>query len=633
MFFKTASRINPDTGTLTIYYRLVENCRNVLGEVRQRSIMPVGFMEGITAEELWAVADGLNDKVSGGQTLFSGNTLVQGYIDSLYERMVKEKRIDRLLDVKAKHVEGDWQRIDLNSIHNRDVREVGAEWMSLQTLYKLGVDKYLENRDWSEKDIKLALADIVSRAVYPASEIKTVRFMQDNSAICELLGLDASKITKDTLYRTSHRLYAEREGLEHHLSRKTNELFDLQDKIILYDLTNTYFEGELRESQLARRGRSKEKRSDCPLLVLALVVNVEGFIKYSAIYEGNMADCKTLGDMIDKLRVATSESSKAVVVIDAGISTAENLHMIVAKGYDYVCVSRSNLSKYSTVEGAMPVTVNDRKGRAIELVNVKPEKATDQEYYLKVTSPSKALKEESMYRQFIKRYEEGLQVIAAGIDKKGGVKRYDKVNIRIGRLNAKYPSVNRMYKIELTKDEKDLCTSMTWSKIHEASVDKANTFGVYFLRTSILEDDESIIWTIYNCIREVENSFRTLKTDLDLRPIYHKTDEASSAHLHLGMMAYWVVNTIRYQLKASGITSQWRELVRMMNTQKCVTTTMRNDREEHISIRCCSQPAPKVAIVYDTLRLKPAPFVRKKSVVPKSETKKNRKIDVQIDTG
>ncbi|MDR1864387.1 MAG: hypothetical protein LBR08_02330 [Bacteroidales bacterium] len=380
MFFKTATRINPVTGNMSICYRLVENCRNVPGEVRQRSIMAVGYMEGISAGELWAVADGLNDRISGKERLFSDNPRVEGYISSLYERLVKEKRIDRLLEIRAKNVEGDWQKVNLSSIHNRDVREVGAEWMSLQTLYRLGMDKYLERRDWEKKDISLALADIVSRAVYPASEMKTVRFMQENSAICELLDLDASRITKDRLYRISNRLYAEKEGLENFLSRKTNELFDLQDRIILYDLTNTYFEGEMRGSLMARRGRSKEKRSDCPLFVLAVVVNVEGFIKYSAIYQGNMADCATLGEMIDRLGVATGEQSKAVVVIEAGIATEDNLKMITAKGYDCLCVSRTTLSKYSVVEGARPVTVTDRRNRAIELVHVQTEKSPDHEY-------------------------------------------------------------------------------------------------------------------------------------------------------------------------------------------------------------------------------------------------------------
>jgi transposase len=405
----------------------------------------------------------------------------------------------------------------------------------------------------------------------------------------------------------------------------------------------------MRESDLARHGRSKEKRSDCPLVVLALVVNVEGFIKYSAIYEGNMADCKTLGDMIDKLVSATtvtpmvsSDKSKRIIVIDAGIATEDNLRMITEKGYlyfvrstkyDYVCVSRSSLKKYSVAEGTSPVVVLDNKQRPIELVQVQTADTADRSYYLKVTSPSKALKETSMYQQFIIRYEEGLALIVKGITTKGGVKKYDKVNQRIGRLAQKYPSVHQLYNITVEKDEKDVCTSMTWMKKEQAIIDRENTYGVYFLRTMIEEADENLVWTVYNCIREVESSIRTLKSDLDLRPVFHKTDEATQAHIHLGLMAYWVVNTIRHQLKVKGITSDWRELVRVMNTQKCVTTTMTNDKEQRLSVRCCSKPLPKAALLYDALKMTHAPFIHKKSVVLKIEPKSTGKVVPLKDTG
>lgn len=132
--------------------------------------------------------------------------------------------------------------------------------------------------------------------------------------------------------------------MEQHLSVRTNELFDIEDKIMLYDLTNTYLEGRKLRSKLAKHGRSKEKRGDAKLVVLALVVNPEGFIKYSSVLEGNMADSKTLEGMNDKLRIKTSDSAKkALVVIDAGIAVEGNLEMIKAKGYDYLCVSRSSL--------------------------------------------------------------------------------------------------------------------------------------------------------------------------------------------------------------------------------------------------------------------------------------------------
>jgi len=639
MFFKTHSRINPETGRLSIYYRLVENNRNAVGGISQRSIMGVGFMDDVSTEELHLIADGLNERLSGQVSLIANSEKVESYVEHLYRRLLKEKRIDRVLESRRRLADCDWQRIDMNSLENRDIRELGGEWLCLQTVRQLGIDRYLESHGWSDYDRNLALAHIVCRTVYPASELKTLRYIRENSSIGELLGLNVQDITKDQLYKICHWLYREKDGLENHLSRKTNEMFDLEDKIILYDLSNTYFEGEMRESDLARHGRSKEKRSDCPLVVLALVVNVEGFIKYSAIYEGNMADCNTLGNMIDKLVSATTatpvtdDKKKRIVVIDAGIATEENLKMITGKGYDYVCVSRSSLKKYTVMEGSLPVVVYDHKRRPIELIQVQTPEATDSEYYLKVTSPSKALKESSMNNQFCTRYEEGLAQIVKGITSKGGVKKYDRVNQRIGRLAQKYPSVHSLYEINLEKNAKDICTSMTYEKKNQLAIERKNTYGVYFLRTSIEDANENLVWTVYNCIREIESSIRCLKSDLDLRPIFHKTDDATQAHIHLGLIAYWIVNTIRYQLKGKGLTSDWRELVRVMNTQKCVTTSMNNDKGQRLSIRCCSQPTEKVRLIYSVLKMREAPFIRKKSVVLKIEPQKFGEVEKQIDTG
>jgi hypothetical protein len=409
MFFKTHSRINPQTGRLSIYYRLVENNRTALGGISQRSIMGVGFMDDVNTEELHLIADGLNDRISGQVRLIEDSPKVQDYVEHLYNRLIKEKRIDRVLDFQKRMASCDWQRVDMNSLENREVRELGGEWLCLQTVRQLGIDRYLESKKWEDLDRDLALAHIVCRTVYPSSELKTLRYMQENSAICELLGLDVHDITKDRLYNISRRLYAEKNGLENYLSRKTSELFDLEDKIIIYDLTNSYYEGEMRKSILARFGRSKEKRSDCPLLVLTLVVNVEGFIKYSAIYEGNMADCNTLRETIDCLMSATTatpvtaDGKKRIVVIDAGIATEDNLKMLTDSKYDYVCVSRSSLKKYTVAEGSSPVVVYDHRKRPIELAKVQTPDAADSEYYLKVTGPLKALKESSMNRQFCAR--------------------------------------------------------------------------------------------------------------------------------------------------------------------------------------------------------------------------------------
>lgn len=617
MYFRSSIRRNPKTGNLSGYYRLIESYRGLQGRVCHRTLLSVGFLDELTEKQISAIQKGLNSRVSGlEQSLFPDaepDPVVTKNIDKFYSQLKQENRLDI---PSTKGSEKNWQTIDIDSIRNRDVRELGAEWLGYQAVKQLKIDRFLFDKGWAPAKVSLALAHMIGRAVYPASELKTSRWMQENSAVCEITGCDAKKITKDKLYSISHALYAEREPLEQYLSTKTDELFDIQDNIILYDLTNTYFEGRKKNSQIARFGRSKEKRSDARLVVLALVINPVGFIKYSAIYEGNKADCKTLPDMIDKLRRATSSSAKrALVIIDAGIATDKNLKLILEKGYDYLCVSRSKIKDYTIDLESKPVIVFDKKNQKIELCKINSPNSTD--YFLRINSEAKKLKESAMNSRFKDRFEEGLVKIEASLHKKCGIKRHDRVHERIGRLKQRYPSIHRFYLIEVKSNEKNIATSLTWAIKQGTSPDQDS--GEYFIRTSLKQTDEEIAWKSYNLIREIEYTIRVLKTDLDLRPIFHKNDDSTMAHLHLGLLAYTVVNTIRYQLKQKNIHSSWSEIVRIMNTQKCVTTIAQNNHDELIIIRKSSEPEPKAVQIYEALNYKHIPFTKKRSVVLKSE--------------
>jgi transposase len=608
-------RVNPKTDKLSGYNRLIESYRNINERVCHRQMLAAGFLDELSAAQLNLIQKGLNLRVEGlDNLLFAEETdpIVAAYIERFYQQLSKEKRIDAPLKTNTAK---NWQTIDINTIRNKDVREMGPEWLCYQSLKQLKMDSFLESKGWSPDKTALALTHLISRAVYPASEYQTSRWIRENSAVCEITGYDVKKITKDRLYSISHALYAEKDALEQYLSKKTNELFDLQDKIILYDLTNTYFEGTKRHSQLARFGRSKEKRSDARLVVLAVVINPEGFIKYSTIYEGNKADCKTLVDMIEKLRLATSLTEKrALVVIDARIVTDENLKLILDKGYDYLCVSRATIKDYAIEAGNKCVTITDKKKQPIQLCKVNTAHSTD--YYLRVKSQAKGIKESSMNSRFKDRFEEGLAKIENSLHKKGGVKLSEKVYERIGRLKQKYPSIHRFYQIDVQTSEANIVTSLKW--IIKPATDPDLNSGIYFLRTSLTDPDETMVWMFYNIIREIEYTFRVLKTDLDLRPIFHQNDDSILAHLYLGLLAYSLVNTIRYQLKQKNITSCWSELVRIMNTQKCVTTIVQNKQDEFIVVRRCSEPEPKAKQIYDALQYKSAPFIRKKSVVLKT---------------
>ncbi len=215
--------------------------------VCHRTILNAGYLDELTTDQLNLIQKILTAKVAGHdnplfELPYTDDMAVMRYVDDFYRRMVTDVFVHKS-DKKASKNGKDLQLIDLNSIRNKDVREIGAEWLSYQAMRQLQIAPFPESLGWSEDQVRLARTHIISRAVYPASELETTRWIRENSAVCEVTGYDTGQITKDRLYAISKKLYAQKEALEQHLSVRTNELFDIQDKIILYDLTNTYFEG------------------------------------------------------------------------------------------------------------------------------------------------------------------------------------------------------------------------------------------------------------------------------------------------------------------------------------------------------------------------------------------------------
>lgn len=327
-------------------YRLVESYRNSTGRVCHRTILNIGFLEGdLSADQLNLIARRLTDLYQQKASLFpETDPLVVKWVNEFWNRIVNEKRLGLTL------YNPDSRMIYTDTIRHNNVREIGAEWIYYNTWQQLGMDKVLIDNGFSESEVQLAQTQVFSRAIYPDSELATSKWIKENSAITEIMGFDLDRVNKDCLYKSALRLNTIQKQLEHHLSIRTNELFDIQDKIVLYDLTKSmatpaYFEGEKRNSTLAKFGRSKEKRSDCRLVVLALVVNIFGFVKHSSIHEGNFSDSQGLDKVIQSLDQTTG-SQKPLIVLDAGIATKENLALIRSKGYHYLCVSRTKLKNY-----------------------------------------------------------------------------------------------------------------------------------------------------------------------------------------------------------------------------------------------------------------------------------------------
>jgi transposase len=617
MFFKFSLRKNPSTQKIDSYYRLVEGLRDEDGKVKHRTLLNVGFLEQtFSFDQINTVCRILNNRYQHKVELFAVQVdgICLALANELWEKLIAQKKIDP--EMYSEHS----RKVVLDEIVHKEGKEIGAEWMCYQTLQDLGVERVLLSQGFTEHQSKLALTQIISRAVYPASELRTSKWIVDNSAVCELTKDDISKITKDKLYDSALRLYGVKTALEQHLSTRTNELFDITDKILLYDLTNTYFEGQKRNSKLAKFGRSKEKRSDAKIIVLALAVNTLGFIKYHSIHEGNMSDSNNLNQVLEKLS-KNIHYNNPTVVIDAGIATEQNLNLIKSKGYKYVCVSRVTPKDYEVQKNKLSVLLTTKSKQAVLLKSLNTPGQKD--FFMSVESEAKALKEQSMKTQFEERFEDMLRTAVNALSSKSGIKQYDKVLERIGRAKQKYPSVAKYYVIEIKHDDKtNIVSEITWHKDETLYAQKIDGLGKYFIRTNIDIVDEVELWNIYNIIREIESTFRCLKTDLDLRPIYHKNDESTMAHLHLGLLAYWVVNTIRQRLKLQNINTCWTEILRIANTQKIITTEGQNTVGKVIRVKKCTEPNEALKKMYSALLMDIKPFHKKKSVVHKPELKK-----------
>ena len=454
MFIKSIIKTDKQTGKKYQYYRLCESFR-IGNNTRHRNILSLGKLEELSTDiDRKTLANRIEQLLNNTSGLFDNE--IPAVIEKLameFTGILRRKAAEEVptLEQVTTHDEvSDYERIDMQSIRHEDVREMGAEWMCKQAIDELDIAGFLRDRGFEEEQINTCLMHIVSRAVYPASEHKTEQWIGDNSAVAELFGKEASRVSRHMLYKAAVDLYEQKDELEKHLSVNTNDLFGLDDKIILYDLTNTYFEGRKAHSSIAQFGRSKEKRSDCKLVVLALVTNGEGFVKYSRFFSGNTTDCTTLTDILTTLDSYTgTRDLKPIIALDAGIATEANLTLLKEKEYHYVCVSRIKLKDYQ-LAGGDSIQLHDNRDNPIEIRMV-DKKEEGEDTFLYVHSQQKAVKEAAMKRHYNAHMETQLTALKASVGKKGGVKKYEKVMQRIGRIKQRYAKAAQYYNITVTQ--------------------------------------------------------------------------------------------------------------------------------------------------------------------------------------
>ena len=583
-------------------HRLVHSER-VGDAVRQRTLLNLGRHFNIPQAQWPQLCARIDDILAGQAPLVA---------DCPHAVEHEAQRIASQLVVRGPQVSGaapgptDVQPLDVDSLRLVRPRSVGVEQLGLWALDQLGLPALLADLGVNGALRAAAAGVIVGRLAHPASERATHHWLQERSGLGELLGGDFETVGAMQLYRASDALVKHREAIEAHLFDRAMGLFDLQPTVTLYDLTNTYFEGEAGEQPQAQRGHSKEKRSDCPLLTLGLMLDASGFVRRSKVFAGNVREQRTLAGMLEALEAPPG----ALVVMDRGVATEACVQWLRDHDYRYLVVSRERHRQFDA-EGA--VSLQTRSNQTVHMHKVV---STDpDEVRLYCYSEERAEKERGIVERFATRFETALTELHEGLARPRAHKRLDQVWQRIGRLKTNHSRVASHYQIEVAADVTgEKAVAVTWTR-RPRDGSMATHPGVYCLRSSETAWDEDALWRTYTTLTDVEAVFRSLKSELGLRPIYHHKPRRADGHLFITVIAYQLVQVIRTRLRGHGNPASWTTLRRILVGQQRVTATFRRPDGRTLHVRTATQAEPGQRDIYDALGVDPHPGGVRKTLI------------------
>ncbi|MDR2457979.1 MAG: IS1634 family transposase [Clostridiales Family XIII bacterium] len=576
-----------------------------LGRTQQRIVLNLGARYSFPKEHWKSLCQRVEEILVGFTPLF------------LPEQSIEQeaKRLVHLIQLKECFSgEVDSNKTSLNGYYLEDMdyvepRTVGLENISMHALNELQIDKIFSEVGFNQHQSNLSKALIIGRMIHPASELSTYYWLQKFSALGEILGEDFNFLSHMSLYRACDNLLAKKDEIETKLF--DNILYDKSrgDTICLYDITNTYLEGQPKNNK-AKYGLSKEKRSDCLLVSLAIIIDGSGFIRKSIILPGNISEQSTLENMIEKLNPAPN----TLFVMDRGIATSKNVTFLKENGYRYLVMNRDTKREFDVNLGKPLINAG---GNEILIYSQMNEDNT--ELKLMCRSEKRADKEIAMLEKRMKKFEERMTLLCDSLKRPRARRDLDTVSRAIGKITQEFAGVSQYYKIEVQDNRFTKKLHEPFKVIHiryerkDTSGTKLAHPGVYSLKTNDLTLSPESMWQKYIELTRVESVFRSLKSELGLRPIYHRKEERIDSHIFVSILAFQGVHMIRHLLSKENIHDSWTTLRETLSTHVRVTARVKSKVKGTIEYRKTTIPEEHQLRIYNALRLNPmSPKVTKK---------------------
>jgi transposase len=499
-------------------------------------------------------------------------------------------------------VQPEWVEVDVSRLRVERAVDFGAYWLGLQLIEKLGLLDFLagvlgrgrEKIPWST----MAMVLVLMRLVDPSSELRIAEQLFERTALSDLLGIPPAKVNDDRLYRALDKIRPHKEALEKHLKERLGRLFCIEYDLLLYDITSTYFEGECRGNSQAQFGYSRDKRSDCKQVLVALVVSRCGMPLGYEQFAGNRADVSTVGEMVQKIEARYGRADR-IWVMDRGMVSEKTMAFLRSEDRRYIVgTPRGQLRQFegelAKEEGWEPIM----EGLFAKLI----ETEGGRERFILCRSLSRGAKEKAMLARFAGRIEEGLAKLAEAC---GGEKRLraSVMERRIGGLLARNSRARGLFRVTVGSRQ-DGGASIEWEKLEEASQWAGLKEGCYLLRTNVQGSDVAELWRTYIQLTEAEAAFRIAKSDLGIRPIWHQKGERVGAHILVCFLAYVLWKTLGQMCKGAGLGNEPRKVIDELGGIKMVDVVLPTRAGVELRRRCISQPTKAQAILLDRLKLR-----------------------------
>lgn len=638
MFFRETRSKN----SKSIVLQLVENVRGDKGP-RQRLVVSLGTNFKILKKDRRAVAIIVENRLRGNQaSLFEEDPAHVACADKIIKKIQVEGKWESSREKvqQFKHAilseknTAPTAHIFINDVTHGYNRILGPVLIGHCFWNRLNFPGILKESGLNDRQILTAEISVLNRLIAQDSENALLSWLP-TVALDELLGVDTNQFGDDRFYRISDTLLQRQSEIEEGLYQREKDLFSLEDCIFLYDLTNTYFEGMCAGNPRAEFSfNQKEKRTDCRQIVVALMLDGDGFLRKHRVFNGKMSDAKSLEIILNELKPDFESKEMPTIIFDRGVVSKENLELLGQyENLRYIIMCRPD--EEALFEGDF----RDGEFKPVEGTKSNVEvslKSTDDAVYVLCKSEPRNLKETAMRNNKEQKFEEELKNLSEQINKtrKDG---YKEIERRIGRLKEKYSTVAKYYEIDYSNWEFSYSTEKTLSKRFQASLNSLNskidknevTFnglrkklesllekyssetieielkapmlswhtidekheyektmdGNYLLKTNRKDLEENAIWKLYIMMTRVEDAFRDLKSYLGLRPNYHHIEKRVEGHIFISILAYHLLHSIEYTLRMKGDRSRWATVKRLVSTHAYATIQLPTTQGTVINIR------------------------------------------------